>query len=182
MNYHWFIILVLACTIFIIVRSAPDWGPLPYEYFHEFYDHYAEHMQHMQHVHEAHHENQHRVHETYHENFYDVNERQQEGSESDHETLERSQEDQRSASGKRKSRLPNRGNSLKLIKCRTPLYGHPFNTGTLLLRTVVPSSYIFSWINQLKIQAPFDMERFCGPLLCHGTWLYCFECLSEGKK
>lgn len=113
MNYHLFIFLVITCTIFVIVRSAPDWGPLPYEYFHEFYNHYGEDLQnsvdHMQHVHEAHHENQHRMHENYQENFYDISERQQEGTESYHEGLERSQEDQRSEDGKKKSVLPNRG-------------------------------------------------------------------------
>ena len=120
MNYQLCIILVLACAIVVIVRSAPDWGPLPYEYFQEFYNHYGEALQnnieHMQHVHEAHHENQHRLHENYQEDFYDVNEQQQEGTESDHEALERSHEDQRSAGGKKKSVLPNRDNkSMELI-------------------------------------------------------------------
>lgn len=114
MNYQQGVFLVLACAIVVIVRSAPDWGPLPYEYFQEFYNHYGEHVQnsidHMRHVHEAHHENQHRMHENYQEDFYDVNEQQQEGAESDHEALERSQEDQRSAGAKKKSVLPNRGN------------------------------------------------------------------------
>ena len=106
MNYQQCIILVLACAIVVIVRSAPDWGPLPYEYFQEFYNHYGEQLQnnidHIRHVHEAHHENQHRMHENYQEDFYDVNEQQQEGAESDHEALERSQEDQRSTGAKRK--------------------------------------------------------------------------------
>ncbi|XP_078377128.1 uncharacterized protein LOC144660389 [Oculina patagonica] len=114
MSYHLFIILVLACAVFVIARSAPDWGPLPYEYFHEFYDHYGEDLRnnidHMQHVHEAHHENQHRMHEDYQENFNDVTEQQQEGAESQHEAFERSQEDQRSEGGKKKSVLPNKVN------------------------------------------------------------------------
>lgn len=114
MNYQSCIILVLACAIVVIVRSAPDWGPLPYEYFQEFYNHYGEALQnnidHMQHVHETHHENQHRLHENYQEDFYDVNEQQQEGAESDHEALERSHENQRSTGGKKKNVLPNRGN------------------------------------------------------------------------
>lgn len=115
MNYQQCIIFVLACAIVVIVRSAPDWGPLPYEYLQEFYNHYGEHVQknidHMRHVHETHHENQHRMHENYQENFYDFNEQQQEGAETDHEALERSQEDQRSAAGaKKKSVLPNGGN------------------------------------------------------------------------
>ncbi|KAL9967242.1 hypothetical protein ACROYT_G025426 [Oculina patagonica] len=64
----------------------------------------------MQHVHEAHHENQHRMHEDYQENFNDVTEQQQEGAESQHEAFERSQEDQRSEGGKKKSVLPNKVN------------------------------------------------------------------------
>lgn len=114
MNYQLCVILVFACAIVVIVRSAPDWGPLPYEYFQEFYNHYGEHLQdnidHMRHIHEEHHESQHRLHENYQEDFYDVNEQQQEGTESDHEALEQTHEDQRSAGAKKKSALPIRGN------------------------------------------------------------------------
>ena len=114
MNYQLCVILVFASAIVVIVRSAPDWGPLPYEYFQEFYNHYGEQLQdnidHMQHIHEEHHESQHRLHENYQEDFYDVNEQQQEGTESDHEALEQTHEDQRSAGAKKKSALPNRGN------------------------------------------------------------------------
>ena len=112
MNHFW--VFTFACAIFIIVHSAPNWGPLPNEYFQEFYDHYSENMQnhveYLKHVHEAHHENQHRVHEKFQENFYDVNERQQEGSESDQEAYERSQEDLRSAGSDKRSTLHGRGN------------------------------------------------------------------------
>ncbi|RMX57584.1 hypothetical protein pdam_00024237, partial [Pocillopora damicornis] len=110
MNHFW--VFTFACAIFIIVHSAPNWGPLPNEYFQEFYDHYSENMQnhveYLKHVHEAHHENQHRVHEKFQENFYDVNERQQEGSESDQEAYERSQEDLRSADSDKRSTLHGR--------------------------------------------------------------------------
>jgi len=107
---HWIIIPTLAFAVFVIVRSAPQWGPMPYEYFHEFYDHYGEdirnNIEHMQHVHEVNHENQHRVHEKFQENYYDVREQQQEGDENYHESLEKTKEDQRSEGGRKKSAVP----------------------------------------------------------------------------
>ena len=113
---HWVVISTLACAVFVIVRSAPQWGHMPYEYFHEFYDHYGEDIQnnieHLKHVHEEQHENQHRVHEKIQESYYDVREKMQEGDESYHESLERAKEDQRSAQGgkKKKSAILREGN------------------------------------------------------------------------
>ena len=114
---HWIVISSLVCTVFVIARSAPQWGHMPYEYFHEFYDHYGEdirnHIDHMQRVHEEHHENQHRVHEKSQENYYDVREKLQEGDENYHESLERAREDQGSANGEKKSAVPFKGNWLE---------------------------------------------------------------------
>lgn len=124
MNY-WILIPAIACTVFVIVRSAPQWGHMPYEYFHEFYDHYGEdirnNIEHMQHVHEVHHENQHRAHEKFQENYYDVREMHQEGDEKYHESLERSQEDQRSAGGRKNSRIPHKGILFENCHCSARL-------------------------------------------------------------
>ena len=116
---HWIVIPLLACTVFVIARSAPQWGHMPYEYFHEFYDHYGEDIQnnidHIQRVHEEHHENQHRVHEKFQEHYYDIREKLQEGDENYHESLERTKEDQRSATGEKKSAVPLKGKWLESI-------------------------------------------------------------------
>ncbi|KAM7444200.1 hypothetical protein ABFA07_007144 [Porites harrisoni] len=105
----WIIIPTLACTIVVIVRSAPQWGYMPYEYFHEFYDHYGEdirnNIDHIQQVHEKHHENQHVAHEKFQEHYYDFREKHQEGSEHYQESLERAQEDQRSTTGTEKKHI-----------------------------------------------------------------------------
>ena len=105
----WIIIPTLACTIVVVVRSAPQWGYMPYEYFHEFYDHYGEdirnNIDHIQQVHEKHHENQHVAHEKFQEHYYDFREKHQEGSEHYQESLERAQEDQRSTTGTEKKHI-----------------------------------------------------------------------------